>query len=283
MPNSKQTDETLQDDYEALAAEYGEDEQVAVSSEKVETLRRQIKAIEQQGKPTPQAEAARPQVLDAAPAQPKPQPAQAVAKVRPPPLKLDEHGTYVTTNQHEEHILACMLMDAGAAPASFSTPVQVMVARQALRSVGLNPYTALRQCGYINGAFTVYGDLELAMVRQSNQLDYIHEFHYCVDDEGKYAKRCFANNNLHLPVAGAVCQIKRKGCEEYEASFTLQDAQQSGLWGRKGPWTSFPARMMQMRARAVAIRNTFSDVTMGIATQEYDFEGIDHGKSNGNA
>jgi hypothetical protein len=154
-----------------------------------------------------------------------------------------------------------------------------MVALQAVKSVGLNPYTALRQVGFINGALTFYGDLELAIVRMSGLLEDKEEFLYAVSEDGSYKRRCFENANLHLPVAGAVCRMKRKGqaCIE-EASFSVEDAKASGLWMRTPVWKNYPGRMMQMRARGLCIRNTFSDVSQGMATQEFDMEGVDYGR-----
>jgi hypothetical protein len=37
------------------------------------------------------------------------------------------------------------------------------------------------------------------------------------------------------------------------------------LWTRKGPWEHYPQRMLQMRARAFALRDGFADVLRGPA------------------
>jgi hypothetical protein len=203
-----------------------------------------------------------------------------VAQVRPAaePMELDERGLYRIVNAQHEFRIAKMMIETRAVPSSFQTPQQVVMALQALKSLGLNWRTAIRQCAFNQqGVFTVFGDLELAVVRQSGLLDNIHEFLYVVN-EGKCEERCFANSNLHLPVAGAVCRLKRKSIEQvHEATCSIEDAKQAGLWGKTPTWNKFPGRMMQMRARGMAIRNMFSDVTQGLAGHEYDVEGIDYG------
>lgn len=194
------------------------------------------------------------------------------------PLEMDARGVYVMHNQSDEARIAQMLMQSGAVNKSLRNATQVITAMQAAKSLGLNPYTALRQIGFINGSLTFYGDLELAVVRMSGQLEAIEEFTFCLNEEGLYEKRCFAHSNAHLPAFGAVCRIKRKGAEVHESIFTEADAKVAGLWQKTPTWKDYPGRMMQMRARGLAIRNTFSDTTQGLSTMEYDHEGVDYGR-----
>ena len=199
-------------------------------------------------------------------------------KAKSDALQLDDQGLYRMVTQLDEFRVAKMLMDTGAVPKSFATPQQVMMAIQALKSLKLNWRTAIRQCGFNQqGTFMVYGDLELAVVRQSGWLVRIREFLYVRNEDETYTERTFANANLHLPAAGAVCMLWRQGFEDpHEATCSVEDAQAAGLWGKTPTWRNFPGRMMQMRARGMAIRNTFSDVTQGLAGVEYDHEGIDY-------
>jgi hypothetical protein len=50
--------------------------------------------------------------------------------------------------------------------------------------------------------------------------------------------------------------------------FTVADAKKAGLWGKTGPWTQYPKRMLQMRARGFALRDAFPDVLKGLVTAE---------------
>lgn len=208
-----------------------------------------------------------------------PEPQIVAAKPKADAMELDDKGLYRMATQQDEYRVAKMLLETGAVPKAFSTPQQVMMAIQALKSLGLNWRTAIRQCGFnAQGSFMVYGDLELAVVRQSGLLKRIREYLYVRLDDGKYQVRCFANSNLHLPADGAVCEVWREGHDEpHESSFCIEDAKAAGLWGKTPTWTKFASRMMVMRSRSMALRNVFSDITMGLAGVEYDHEGIDYG------
>ena len=45
-------------------------------------------------------------------------------------------------------------------------------------------------------------------------------------------------------------------------------AKQAGLWGKPGPWSQYPDRMMLARARAFAYRDGFADVLKGVRSIE---------------
>jgi hypothetical protein len=48
----------------------------------------------------------------------------------------------------------------------------------------------------------------------------------------------------------------------------VAEAKKAGLWGKQGPWTQYPRRMLQMRARGFALRDAFPDVLRGLVTAE---------------
>ena len=115
-------------------------------------------------------------------------------------------------------------------------------------SLGMTPFQALQGIGIVNGKPTVYGDMLLGLVRPLCQ-DFSEFFDY--DHQT------------------AVCQILRKGTKHpVQATFSWADAQRAGLAGKQGPWSQYPQRMMQMRARGFAIRDAFPDVLSGIITRE---------------
>ena len=66
----------------------------------------------------------------------------------------------------------------------------------------------------------------------------------------------------------AVCVAKRKGRKPVTARFSVEDAKRAGLWAKQGPWSAYPKRMMQMRARGFALRDAFPDVLKGMITVE---------------
>src|SRR6185295_12780043 len=46
------------------------------------------------------------------------------------------------------------------------------------------------------------------------------------------------------------------------------DAKTANLWGKAGPWTQYPKRMLQMRARGFGCRDCFPDLLRGIIIKE---------------
>ena len=72
----------------------------------------------------------------------------------------------------------------------------------------------------------------------------------------------------------ATCTVWRKGGPRHSQSFSRADAEDAGLWGKRGnngqptPWITYPKRMLQLRARGFALRNQFADALAGLITRE---------------
>lgn len=131
-------------------------------------------------------------------------------------------------------------------------PEDVLVACQWGREIGLAPMQALQNIAVINGKPSVYGDAAMALVQASSVCDGVEE---TIEGEG-----------TSNPVA--VCIANRKGRKPVVAKFSVEDAKRAGLWGKQGPWTAYPKRMLQMRARGFALRDAFPDVLKGLITAE---------------
>lgn len=131
-------------------------------------------------------------------------------------------------------------------------PEDVMVACQWGREIGLAPMQALQNIAVINGKPSVYGDAAMALVQASPVCEGIEE---TIENEG-----------TSNPVA--ICIAHRKGRKPVVAKFSVEDAKRAGLWGKQGPWTAYPKRMLQMRARGFALRDAFPDVLKGLITAE---------------
>lgn len=128
----------------------------------------------------------------------------------------------------------------------------ILVACQWGYEVGLQPLQALQNIAVINGKPSIYGDAALALVQNSSVCEDIEE---SIEGEG-------------TPNPTAVCIARRKGRKPVKATFSVDDAKRAGLWGKQGPWTAYPKRMLQMRARGFAIRDAFPDVLKGLITSE---------------
>jgi len=111
---------------------------------------------------------------------------------------------------------------------------------------------ALQNIAVINGKPSVYGDAMMALVQASAVCDDVEEY--------------FENEGTPNPVA--VCVAKRKNRKPVVAKFSVEDAKRAGLWGKQGPWSAYPKRMMQMRARGFALRDAFPDVLKGLISAE---------------
>ena len=60
----------------------------------------------------------------------------------------------------------------------------------------------------------------------------------------------------------------RKGDQAAIESFIVADAKRAKLWGKAGPWTDYPKRMLRFRARGYVLRDLFGDVLKGLRTVE---------------
>jgi len=118
--------------------------------------------------------------------------------------------------------------------------------------MGLAPMQALQNIAVINGKPSVYGDAAMALVQASPVCEDVEEY--------------FEHEGTPNPVA--VCVAKRKGRNPVTSRFSVEDAKRAGLWGKQGPWSAYPKRMMQMRARGFALRDAFPDVLKGMITAE---------------
>jgi len=130
-------------------------------------------------------------------------------------------------------------------------PANTLVAIQWGMELGLAPMQALQNIAVINGKPSIYGDALLAMVRADHRCRGVKEY---LDGETAVCLITRSHNN------GEVEEIERK--------FSVDDAKRAGLWGKQGPWKQYPQRMLQMRARSLAIRDGFPDVIKGLISVE---------------
>jgi hypothetical protein len=146
-----------------------------------------------------------------------------------------------------------MVASSPFAPKDFQgKPELCFLAMQHGGEVGLSPMQSLQSIAVINGRPSIWGDAALALVQACPVCEYVREY---LEGEG---------DNLT-----AVCEAKRQG---YPAPttvrFSVADAKKAGLWGKTGPWTQYPSRMLQLRARGFALRNAFADALRGLVTAE---------------
>jgi hypothetical protein len=149
--------------------------------------------------------------------------------------------------------LANAIVASGFAPRGMEKPESVLVAIQLGAELGLTPMAALQNTAVINGRPAIYGDAALALVRASGLLESFAE-----EEVGEAGKDSFGVR------VTAVRRDGSKGCE----TFTIADAKAAKLWGKSGPWTDYPRRMLKFRARGFVLRDVFGDVLKGLRTVE---------------
>ena len=126
-------------------------------------------------------------------------------------------------------------------------PENCLIAMQWGAELGLKPLQAIQNIAVINGRPALWGDAVIALVRGSALCEFVIE-----DDDG----------------TKATCRVKRRGEPEQSRAFSMEDAKSAGLLSKQGPWTQYPKRMRQLRARAFALRDVFPDVLRGMPVVE---------------
>jgi hypothetical protein len=153
-----------------------------------------------------------------------------------------------------------MLSKSDYVPKPFKDkPGDIMVAGAMGARLGVDVFAAMAGIAPINGKPSIYGDLMLAVCQNSPA------FEDCLEEFiGTYPTDDF----------GARCTAKRKGKAPKVEVFTIADAKKAGLWTKQGPWSTTPKRMLQMRARAFALRDAFADVLAGFHAREEMEDGL---------
>jgi hypothetical protein len=148
---------------------------------------------------------------------------------------------------------ATMVAKSDFAPKDFKgKPESCLLAIQHGSEIGLSPMQSLQNIACINGRPAIWGDAALAVAMASPVCEYVRE---SIEGDGESMV--------------ATCTAKRRGYETPTvARFTVADAKKAGLWGKSGPWTQYPRRMLQLRARGFALRDAFPDVLKGLVTAE---------------
>lgn len=162
---------------------------------------------------------------------------------------------------------AQVLSRSGLVPYGMDTPEKVSVAILTGLEIGVKPMQAVQGIAVINGVPRIWGDLALAVVRGSGQLEKFSETLVGVPP-AEWPTPTVAERGFK-----AVCTVKRRGEEEIVREYSIGDALVAKLWNKSGPkgptpWVTNPKRMLAMRARAFALRDAFTDVLKGMPIAE---------------
>jgi hypothetical protein len=147
--------------------------------------------------------------------------------------------------------LAQAIAASNMTPKAYGNDVnKVFVGILAGLEIGLAPFQALQSIAVIGNNPSVWGDGALALVQASGLLVDIEE----TFDEATNTATCrLVRSDRSTPII---------------RTFSYDDAKKAGLLNKQGPWSQYPKRMCQMRARAFALRDGFADVLKGMRIAE---------------
>lgn len=145
--------------------------------------------------------------------------------------------------------IAKCISESGLAPKGMDKPEQVTVAIMTGLEIGLPPMFAIQKIAVINGRPSVWGDAVPAILWSKGFK--LSEFR---EGEGDKLE--------------AHCSVMRPDGDVITRSFSVAQARKAGLWGKAGPWTMYPDRMLQMRARGLACRDGAADALSGLYLAE---------------
>lgn len=134
---------------------------------------------------------------------------------------------------------------------NIDTPETAVILLQAGAELGLSPIWACSNIFVIAGRPSVFGDALLGIVlAHPDCVDVIET----MDGAGDQME--------------ATCEVQRRNRLPVKRTFSVSDAKKAALWGKAGPWQSYPKRMLQMRARSWACRDSFADALRGLGVVE---------------
>jgi hypothetical protein len=158
--------------------------------------------------------------------------------------------------------LAGIMARSGLMPKGIQTKEAVFVAMQMGLEIGLSPMAAVQNIAVIHNRPGLFGDVALAVVRGSGELEYFEEW-----SEGE----------RKTPGWTFYCKIKRRGEKEAIGSYSWAEACEAGLdkADSASSWKKWTNRMMQFKARNFVMRDHFTDILKGIRTHEENVDAID--------
>jgi hypothetical protein len=181
-------------------------------------------------------------------------PAVPIAGGKPSSIAMQERGGLRLTSMDEAWRFSAAVMKSGLNPRSLDSQEKVFIAVQMGMELGLPPMAALQNIAVINGRPSLWGDAVQGICESTGLVE-------------EYKDETFGT--IGGDDRGVRVTVTRKGrANPIVRAFTVGDAKRAGLWGKAGPWTQYPERMLLMRARTYAFRDAFPDALRGLLTQD---------------
>jgi hypothetical protein len=204
-------------------------------------------------------------------------PKEEVKPVIPQPIGLVK-GDLAPVNAVELGAMIKHIGEGGGFPARFDTPQKRLAAYNLAHAlVGKKWQLALPNLAFIKNQLVMFGELPSALAEWTGEVKEKHT--YAIDSAHK--KICLENKNLdEAPYAG-ICVIQRKGREQKEFTYTIEEAKKAGQYPARlrdgslnadSPWTKFTKIMLMRKAMAIAVKFEFADALMGTEIAEYSYD-----------
>lgn len=141
-------------------------------------------------------------------------------------------------------------------------PANVMLAVQMGAELGLQPMQAIQSIAVINGRPSMWGDGLLGVVEASGLLE---DFEETYDEATKTATCSVLRRGRKRPTVRSFSWMEAESVVTYSWD---NGTRKASKLTDKDTYKSYPKRMLQMRARTFALRDTFSDVLRGLTSRE---------------
>lgn len=166
-------------------------------------------------------------------------------------VKMGSRGLVVDDMESLYRLAVAVSKSPDMRPKSMDTPEKCLVAMQYGLELGLQPMQAISSIAVVNGRPAVYGEALIAVANASGLIkEVIEDFEET--SGGMTAK----------------CTIVRSDGRETTGEFSIEDAKKANLWGKGGPWSSYPKRMLMWRARGFAYRDGVPEALRGLWFRE---------------
>lgn len=140
-------------------------------------------------------------------------------------------------------------------PRGMDTPEKILVAIQMGMEFGLQPSQAIRSIVVINGMPSWKGDSALGLVRASGKMRGFNTGHEKNDKTPEESYVWVESTRTDDPTPR-------------RHKFSVSQAKRAGLWGKQGPWSQYPDRMLYYRALGFHLRDVYPDVLCGMTIAE---------------
>lgn len=159
---------------------------------------------------------------------------------------------------------ATRIWESSLRPASAKSARDVGLILMAGRDAGLTPTQTCQNVMIVNGRPSIWGDAMWSLVLAHPEFAGKRE-QIVGDGDDRVCEVMLIRRKM---VHGEAVTLQETG------RFSVADAKRAKLWGKAGPWSAYPDRMLKIRARTFAARDLFSDAIggMGVVEEQQDVQ-----------